>query len=369
MMEYRHLPRGKDGENLSVIGLGMGGIQGSTDSEIEKVVRIAIDNGINFFDLCAGGSNVYAPFGRAIRGQREKVMFQLHLGAVYNEKGEYGWSRDLVKIERTFYWQLKTLGVNYVDFVFLHCVDEEEDFVNLVSAGVLDFAYKLKNEGVARHIGFSSHTPSVASTLIDNVDADLMMFSVNPAYDLEFGDETGLGTNAERRSLFSKCKSEGVGITVMKPFQGGKLLQASTSPFGTALSRTQCISYALDRPGVLSVLPGVRGLSDLNILLEYLDASERDKDYSEIADFVPESIRGSCVYCNHCLPCPRGINIGLVNKYYDLALAGDKMAAKHYEKLAVKAGRCADCGHCNKRCPFFVKQSEKMREIAAYFGE
>ena len=65
----------------------MGGIQSASDHEIEAVIRKAIDNGINFFDLCAGGKNVYAPFGRAIKGRREKVYLQMHFGAVYNEKG------------------------------------------------------------------------------------------------------------------------------------------------------------------------------------------------------------------------------------------------------------------------------------------
>ena len=127
-MEYRQLPHGTEQERFSVLGLGMGGIQNAPESEIEQVVRTAIDHGINFFDLCGGGQSVYAPFGRAIAWQREKVFFQLHLGAVYNEKGEYGWSRDLKRIQETFAWELETLGTDYADFGFLHCVDEDEDY-------------------------------------------------------------------------------------------------------------------------------------------------------------------------------------------------------------------------------------------------
>ena len=69
-MEYRKLPHGE--ERIGVLGLGMGGIQKSSDAEIEQVVRTAIGHGINFFDLCAGAKNVYAPFVRAIAGQRER---------------------------------------------------------------------------------------------------------------------------------------------------------------------------------------------------------------------------------------------------------------------------------------------------------
>lgn len=74
MMTYRKLPRGE--ERISTLGLGMGGIQNTPPNEIEAVVRQAIEHGINFFDLCAGGAAVYAPFGRAIEGVRDKVYFQ-----------------------------------------------------------------------------------------------------------------------------------------------------------------------------------------------------------------------------------------------------------------------------------------------------
>lgn len=366
-MEYRKLPHGS--ECIGTLGLGMGGIQASPAEEIEATVREAIDAGINFFDLCAGGKSVYEPFGRAIAGRREKVHFQLHFGAVYKENGEYGWSRNLDEIKRTFDWEMKVLGTDYADFGFLHCVDEESDIRDIEKAGIFDFVRSLKAQGVVRHIGFSSHTPSVANKLLDTGVIDMMMFSVNPAYDLEQGDEYGIGSTAERAALMRRCEAEGVGISVMKPFHGGQLLSAQTSPFRVALTKTQCIQYCLDRPAVLAVVPGVRGLNDLHALLQYLSATKEERDYSVIGQFTPASAMGNCVYCNHCQPCPAGIDIGLVNKYYDLAMAGDKMAANHYDKLAVKADACLKCGHCNRRCPFKVAQQEKMKTIAEYFGK
>lgn len=366
-MEYRQLPHGNSQERLGVLGLGLGGIQNCPKAEIEDVIRTAIDNGINFFDLCGGGASVYAPFGRAIAGQREKVLFQLHFGAVYNEKGEYGWSRDLRQIKETFVWELETLKTDYIDFGFLHCVDEDEDFEKLQSSGILDYVRELKAVGTVRHIGFSSHTPSVAHRVLDTGFIDMMMFSINPAYDLEQGDELGIGSTSERAELFRRCEAEGIGISVMKPFHGGKLLDEKTSPFHTAMTRYQCIQYALDRPGVLAVVPGVRNMEDLKALLGFFTATAEEKDYAIIGQFTPAAAMGNCVYCNHCLPCPAGIDVGLVNKYYDLALAGDAMAANHYGKLTVNADACVGCGHCDRRCPFHTQQSARIKEIAAYF--
>lgn len=369
-MEYRALPHGTPQERFSTLGLGMGGIQAAPAGEIQQVVETAIAHGINFFDLCAGGASVYAPFGKAIAPCRDKVFFQLHLGAVYNEAGEYGWSRDVSEIQKTLHWELQTMGTDYADFIFLHCVDEPEDAEALISGGILKLAQNLKTQGVARHLGFSSHTPAVAHRLLDTGLMDMMMFSINPAYDLEQGDEYGVGQSGERAALFRRCQQEGVGISVMKPFFAGKLLSDTASPFRQAMTHNQCLQYVLDRPGVLSAVPGVRSMDDLRTLLGFVNASPESRDYADLlARFAPAEVLGSCVYCNHCQPCPAGIDIGLVNKYYDLAKAGDKLAASHYTKLSVNASACLACGHCTVRCPFRVDQQARMAEIAQYFGE
>ena len=153
----------------------------------------------------------------------------------------------------------------------------------------------------------------------------------------------------------------------MKPFFAGQLLSAEHSPFGEALTHTQCLQYAIDRPGVLVAVPGVQTMEHLDQVLEFLQATDEEKDYSVIGSFTADTISGTCVYCNHCQPCPAGIDIGLVNKYYDLALAGDEIAANHYTKLSVQADACLQCGHCESRCPFDVKQESRMAQIAAYF--
>lgn len=364
-MEYRKLPKG--GEMISTLGLGMGGIHQTPPDEIEAVIKEAVANGINFFDLCGGGAAVYEPFGKAIAEVRDKVYFQLHFGAVYDKEGNYGWSRSLKRIKETFEWELEKLGTDYVDFGFFHCVDEAKDINDLRESGIIDFVKGLKADGVVRHIGFSSHTPSVANAMLDGGDIDMMMFSINPAYDLECGDEYGIGTTNERAELFRRCEAEGVGISVMKPFHGGQLLSESTSPFRAALTKNQCLQYALDRPAVLTAVPGVRSLADLHELLSFPASTRGENDYSVIADFTPVAAVGNCVYCNHCLPCPAGIDIGLVNKYYDLSLAGDKMAHDHYGKLAVNAEACLSCGHCTARCPFHVDQQTRIHTIAEYF--
>ena len=105
---------------------------------------------------------------------------------------------------------------------------------------------------------------------------------------------------------------------------------------------------------------------EVKMLLGYFDATEEDCDYSVIGNFAPPKALGKCVYFNHCKPCPVGIEIGLVNKYYDLAKTDDRLAVEHYRTLDNNASVCVQCGHCDSRCPFSVKQSERMREIRDY---
>ena len=293
-MEYRKLPKG--GEQISILGLGNSSMGASGEKEVEAAVTMAVDNGINYFDMAAADAVPFAPFGRAVEGCRDKVYFQVHFGAEYRT-GTYGWTLNLEKIKRSVDWQLEMLKTDYIDFGFIHCIDEAADLEKVISGGTLDYMKELK------------------------------------------------------------------------AFSAGQLLNAKTSPFKQALTEYQCIQYALDKPGVVTVLPGVRGREDLKRILGFLDASPEEKDYSVLGTFAPQDAEGICVYCNHCQPCPAGLDVGLINKYYDLGQAGDVLAKDHYMNLEKTASDCIACGHCDSRCPFHVEQVKRMEEIRGYFGK
>lgn len=362
-MEYRKLPRG--GENISILGLGTSSIGMTGEKEIEAAMAMALEAGINFFDMASADAAPFPAYGKAIAGVREKLYFQIHFGANY-QGGKYSWTTNLDTIKRSIDWQLSALGTDYIDFGFLHCIDEESDLDMVLKDGVLEYIQKLQTEGTVRHIGLSSHTPRLVNQVLDMGVIDLVMFSINPGYDYRHGDYA-IGSVEERAALYRRCEAEGVGISVMKAFSGGQLLNPRTSPFGNALTEYQCIQYALDKPGVLTVLPGIRSCEDLRRILGFLNAAAEEKDYSVLGSFAPRDAAGKCVYCNHCQPCPAGLDVGLINKYYDLAKAGDQLARSHYDKLEKKAGDCVGCGHCDNRCPFHVAQSDRMAEIHAYF--
>ena len=74
--------------------------------------------------------------------------------------------------------------------------------------------------------------------------------------------------------------------------------------------------------GFMHCLDEIGDLEDYErngILRNLLDLKAQERDYSVIATLTPKDTKGTCVYCKHCHPCPAGLDIGLINKYYDLS--------------------------------------------------
>lgn len=104
-MEYRKLPHGE--EQISVIGLGNSSLTSQVgEKEIQATVEMALESGVNYFDMAAGDAAPFAAYGKALAGCREKAYLQVHFGADYHT-GKYGWTQDLEEIKRSISWQLK----------------------------------------------------------------------------------------------------------------------------------------------------------------------------------------------------------------------------------------------------------------------
>ena len=363
-MEYRKLPHGT--EQISVIGMGTSVVGEHSEKNVTETITYALDHGINYIDLAGGHAAIFPGIGKALAGRRQEAYLQLHFGADYTS-GAYGWNPSLDGVKQSVEWQLEKLGTDYIDFGFMHCLDELSDLESYEKNGVLHYLLDMQKQGVVRHLGLSTHAPALANKVLDMGLIDMMMFSINPMYDYGQGDYS-IGSSSERYRLYTRCEKEGVGISVMKPFNAGQLLDAEKSLFHKALTPAQCIQYALDRPGVLTVMQGAANIAQLKQNLSFLEAADEERDYSFISALTPDETKGKCVYCKHCHPCPAGIDIGLVNKYYDLAQLGDTLAVEHYKTLEKNASDCLQCGHCNSRCPFSVDQMARMREIEGYFA-
>lgn len=380
-MIYRNL--GGTGLKVSEIGLGCEGFLEKDGAFTERMFARAFEGGVNVMDLYSPDPDVHVRVGRAVGGRRKDFVYQAHLCTVW-QNGQYKATRRMDEVVPSFEKMLKNLGTDYIDVGMIHYVDSAATWKQVTEGGVAEYARKLKKEGKIRHIGMSSHNPVVALEAVKSGLVEVLMFSVNPCYDLLPGDEDVDKLFAEesyekplfnldpvREELYETCQRLGVGITVMKVYGGGDLL-TDNSPAGKALTPAQCIHYALTRPAVSSVMIGAHSEKELADALAYESASDAEKDYASVfAAFPKISWKGHCMYCGHCAPCPKGIDVASVTKFLNLSKAQGSVpetVREHYAALSAKAGDCIACGACEKRCPFGVKVIENMREAKRIFG-
>lgn len=380
-MRYREL--GNTGLQVSEIGLGAEWLERHTEEEVKAVIQHCESYGINILDCWMSNPEVRTKIGNAICGHREKWVIQGHFGSTWQE-GQYVRTRDMPKVKEAFQDLLTRLQTDYIDLGMIHFVDSEAEFRQVMEGEFLAYVKEQREKGVIRHIGMSTHNPQVAKLAALSGEIEMLLFSVNPAFDLlppsedlndyfvESYGEGLAGIDPLREELYKLCEQRGVGITVMKGYAGGRLFDARTSPFGVALTPVQCLHYALTRPAVASVLVGYDTPAHVDAAVAYEAATEEERDYASMLAKAPRhAYSGQCTYCGHCAPCPAGIDIAMVNKLYDLAAMQPEVPATvraHYQALSATAADCIACGGCETRCPFGVPVVERMGKAKALLG-
>ena len=380
MMKYRKL--GITGLEVSEIGLGAEWLERHNEKEVKEIIDCCESYGINILDCWMSEPNVRTNIGKAIRGKRERWIIQGHIGSTW-QNGQYVRTRDLAKVEEAFSDLLTRLGTDYIDLGMIHFVDEETEFHKIMEGEFLAYVKERKKQGIIHHIGMSTHNPKVAKLAALSGVVEIILFSINPAFDLlpasedlntYFADsyaEDLNGIDPERAELYQVCEQRGIGITVMKGYAGGRLFSPQTSPFGVALTPVQCIHYALTRPGVASILAGYDSTEHVTQAVAYETATSKEKDYASVLAHAPHhAYTGQCTYCGHCAPCPAGIDVAMVNKLYDLATMQEEVPSTikaHYESLSAGAKDCIACGGCEVRCPFDVPVVERMKRATVLF--
>ena len=216
---------------------------------------------------------------------------------------------------------------------------------------------------------------------------DVLMFPVNPLFNLlpqdtadarMKGREVKAMTEEEKaaypskQELYELCGKQGVPIVAMKPFAAGNILknhEEGRLKGLLSLTPVQSISYVLSFPQVACPVPGFANVDELNQSLAYLTAGEEEKDFSEIQESLVGQFANQCMYCNHCQPCPKKIDIAEGTKLADMAEKEmtDELRER-YAALLVTGEDCIHCGSCTRRCPFGIDASENMRRAQKIFG-
>jgi len=343
-------------------------------SRVKKVVGAALDAGVNYIDMVFNLADHLAAYSAAIEGRRGEVMLAHHLGSS-ERNGRYCKTRSVEECGRNFERFLKAMQTDCVDVANVHFIRKAGEYDEVTKpGGVLDLATRLKEEGRARLVGISTHEASLVKRAAESRRFDVIMYQVNLAGNAVPG----------RGEALAACARNGVGVLAMKPFAGGKLLmQGASTRIGNwqtggpavkkeipaTVTPIQCLSYTLSQPGVCTAVAGVSKLAELEEDLRYLEATPKERDYSALLKEFREYAEGECVYCDHCLPCPVGIEIGQMIRLAEAARGGATAGLEaEYRKLDPGASACNRCGECMDRCPFSVDIIAKMDEAALAFG-
>lgn len=369
-MKYRTL--GRSGFKVSELALGTEHLK-KPPSRVQKVVAKALDAGVNYIDMVYNLSDCLAAYSAAIDGRRSEVMLAHHLGSSEKD-GRYRKTRSPEECESEFERFLRVMKTDYVDVANIHFIADDKGYETVTKpGGVLDLATRLKEEGRARLVGISTHEASLVKRAAESGSFDVIMYQVNLAGNAVPG----------RAEALASCARNGVGVAAMKPFAGGKLLMRDTllrihrwQTGGRAIRKrvpatitpAQCLSYVLSQVGVCTAVTGVTKLEELEGCLRYFEATPQERDFSSLLKEFQEYSTGECTYCDHCLPCPEGIEIGQVIRLLDTAEEGITAALRHeYDMLDHGAEDCTRCSQCLDRCPFGVDIIANMdRAVSAF---
>ena len=353
-METRIL--GRTGLEVGVIGLGTEHLTFNREN-MDAVLDLAVPAGVNYIDLVYSDpldahADYWQAIGPAVRRHRERLVLCLHWGFVYHEPVD--------RCQCCFDQALDLLGNGYAEVAMVTMVDSESLWQNWAMQGIerLD---RHRRDGRVGFIGLSNHNVDVARMAVESGLIDVLMFPVN-LYQ-HHGDTA-------RAALLETCAARGVGVVAMKPNYGGRLLTIVGRP--TGITPAQCLHYVLSQP-VAAAVPGPRNADQMRQALRYLEASNEEKQFTPLHDELVERLRGQCVWCNHCLPCPQDISIPLVIyclEYVEFCSgtrASEQYNRELYASLPVKASDCIKCEVCLERCPFDVDIIGRMRRAVEVF--
>ena len=370
-MQYR--PFGKTGINISTLGFGcmrLPEIQkedGSWEVDQEKtnaMLRRAYDLGVNYFDtaLYYCHSNSEIAIGQALKPIRDKVYISTKCPMdLVKEPG------DLRKVLLT---SLKKLDTDYVDFYHFWGINQKTFDEKIAPMNLIAEAYKLKEEGLLRHISFSFHdTPEALKHIIDNGEG---LESVLLQYNL---------LDRANEEMIQYAASKGLGVVVMGPVGGGRLAAPTelAAKLGTEAVNTYelAFKFVLGNPGVCCALSGMQTIDmvEQNAVVASLENPMSEEEWRRVGESLENLKKFSelyCTGCGYCQPCPKGINIPKIFQAYTyLNVYGLTETAKNtwngylndQKNPGVSPSECINCGYCERKCPQHLKVRELLKKV------
>jgi uncharacterized protein len=263
---------GHTGEKVSLIGIGgyhLG--KGSDEQESIRIVRTALDSGVNFLDNCwdynDGVSEVR--MGKALRdGYRQKAFLMTKVDGQTRQAAEQ-------QLEES----LRRLQTDHIDLLQFHEVIRETDPARIFGeGGSMEAALAAKKQGKIRYIGFTGHkSPNIHLKMLETAFAHKFTFD---AVQMPLNVMDAHYDSFEKKVLPVLVKHE-IGVLGMKPMGDSIILRSKTA------TATECLHYAMNLP--TSVV--ITGCDSLPILQQALDAARsfRAMSKEEVAQLLAKT--------------------------------------------------------------------------------
>ena len=314
-----HIQLGSTGITIEKNGFGCLPIQRVTKEEAARLLRKALDGGMNYFDTARAYSDSEEKVGYAFAGMRDKVVIATKSHA-----------QTGAEMRAHLETSLKELNTDYIDIYQFH----NPAFVPRPGRadGLYDAALEAQAQGKIRHIGITNHRLAVAREAVDSGLYATLQFPYSYL------------SGPQEQELVEMCERAGMGFVAMKGMAGGLLRD------GTAAA-----AFMAQQPNVVPIW-GVQHEWELDQFLacvkqtpamtaEYQAVIERDR-----AELCGDFCRG----CGYCMPCPVGIEINSCARM-SLMLRRAPAAgwlSERWQGEMKKIEDCLHCGQCAAKCPY-----------------
>jgi len=380
-MQYRKF--GKLHWQVSALGFGAmrlpttDGSPANIDKpEAIKMIRYAIDNGVNYVDTAypyhAGQSERLV--GEALKGgYREKIRLATKMPVRLVESAD--------DLDRIFAEQLERLQENKIDFYLFHGMNAM-NLRKVKEYNILKWAEGKMAKGNIDRLGFSFHDEyDIFKEIVDEYDNWTFCQLQYNFMDIDF--------QAGRRGV-EYAASKDMGVVAMEPLRGGLLgkeppTTVSDVWLSTPRKRSQvewALEWVWNQPEVSLALSGMSTMEQVKQNVEYASRSgvnSLSTDETVLIGRAREAYLGRipipCTNCGYCMPCPNGVEIPRAFQIFNDAVMYDdpkRGKTRYAGRVGLKpeemADQCIECGECLEACPQNIPIPDRMKEVHIMLG-
>ncbi|MDE6401869.1 MAG: aldo/keto reductase, partial [Clostridiales bacterium] len=282
-------------------------------------------------------------------------------------------------LERIFNEQLRRLGVDFIDYYWLHALNGVQ-YAKVQRLDAFGFISEKKRQGYIRHIGFSYHDgPELLDKILtEHPETEYVQLQINYVD----WDSPSVAAGA----CYEVAKKHNVPVIVMEPLKGGALANVSSEiekafkehdPHASVASWG--IRYAASLDNVLTVLSGMsteeQVADNISYMENFVPLSDKEKRLvNNAAAIINDGAAVPCTACRYCVDgCPKKIAIpeyfALLNE--NKRMNGYSNGGVYYNNYILegrgKASDCVKCGKCEKVCPQHLHIRDFLKDVAKTF--